>query len=103
MKGAYTSVLFRYVLNAYEYDDSEFQGPPRNLPRDEVFNLFGKLFRFTRRSRINIPILQRFVFSAENEIVEVLEEADFSDYGREKYNLSVPMLKVIYEIKPSKM
>ena len=102
MNGTYTYLLFRYVLNAYEYDDSEFQGPPRNLPRDEVFNLFGKLFRFTR-SHINIPILQRFVFSAENEIVEVLEEADFSDYGREKYNLSVPMLKVIYEIKPSKM
>merc|ERR1712241_1495191 len=62
---------FRYVLNAYEYDDSEFQGPPRNLPRDEVFNLF------------------------ENEIVEVLEEADFSEYGREKYNLGVTMLKII--------
>ena len=94
--------LFSYVLNAYEYDDSEFQGPPRNLPRDEVFNLFGKLSRL-KRHRINIPILQRFVFSAENEIVEVLEEADFSDYGREKYNLSVSMLKVIYEIKPAKM
>ena len=40
-----TSFLYlcRYVLNAYEYDDSVFQGPPRNLPRDEVFNLFGKL------------------------------------------------------------
>ena len=35
--------FLRYVLNAYEYDDSEFQGPPRNLPRDEVFNLFGEL------------------------------------------------------------
>ena len=34
--------LFRYVLNADEYDDSIFQGPPRNLPRDEVFNLFGE-------------------------------------------------------------
>ena len=56
-----------------------------------------------KRHHINIPILQRFVFSAENEIVEVLEEADFSDYGREKYNLSVSMLKVIYEIKPAKM
>ena len=32
----------RYVLNADEYDDSMFQGPPRNLPRDEVFNLFGE-------------------------------------------------------------
>ena len=38
--------IFSYVLNAYEYDDSEFQGPPRNLPRDEVFNLFGKFCRF---------------------------------------------------------
>ena len=93
---------FSYVLNAYEYDDSEFQGPPRNLPRDEVFNLFGKLSTL-KPFHINIPILQRFVFSAENEIVEVLEEADFSDYGREKYNLSVSMLKVIYEIKPAKM
>ena len=36
-------LICSYVLNAYEYDDSEFQGPPRNLPRDEVFNLFGKL------------------------------------------------------------
>ena len=35
--------FLRYVLNAYEYDDSEFQGPPRNLPRDEVFNLFGEI------------------------------------------------------------
>jgi len=41
--------------------------------------------------------------SAENEIVEVLEEADFSEYGREKFNLSIPMLKVIYEIKPAKL
>ena len=102
LKETFISVHFRYVLNAYEYDDSEFQGPPRNLPRDEVFNLFGKL-SILKPFHINIPILQRFVFSAENEIVEVLEEADFSDYGREKYNLSVPMLKVIYEIKPSKM
>ena len=30
--------------NADEYDDSMFQGPPRNLPRDEVFNLFGECF-----------------------------------------------------------
>ena len=36
------SFFSRYVLNAYEYDDTMFQGPPRNLPRDEVFNLFGK-------------------------------------------------------------
>ena len=36
----------------------------------------------------------------ENEIVEVLEEADFSEYGRAKFNLGVRMLKIIYEIKP---
>jgi len=70
---------FRYVLNAYEYDDSVFQGPPRNLPRDEVFNLF------------------------ESKIVEVLEEADFSDYGQKNYNMTVPMLKVIYSIRPSSL
>jgi len=35
------------------------------------------------------------------DAVEVLEEADFSEYGREKYNLSCAMLKVIYEIKPA--
>ena len=39
-------------------------------------------------------------FPTENEIVEVLEEADFSEYGREKFNLGVTMLKIIYEIKP---
>jgi len=56
-----------------------FQGPPRNLPRDEVFNLF------------------------ESKIVEVLEEADFSDYGQKNYNMTVPMLKVIYSIRPSSL
>jgi len=70
---------FRYVLNAYEYDDSVFQGPPRNLPRDEVFNLF------------------------ESKIVEVLEEADFSDYGQKNYNMTVPMLKVLYSVRPSSL
>ena len=45
-------LFYRYVLNAYEYDDSEFQGPPRNLPRDEVFNLFGK---FSKQIVKNAP------------------------------------------------
>jgi len=67
---------FRYVLNAYEYDDTLFQGPPRNLPRDEVFNLF-------------------------DGSVSILEEADFTDYGREKYNLETPMVKLIYKITPN--
>jgi len=68
---------FRYVLNAYEYDDSEFQGPPRNLPRDEVFNLF-----------------------ADFAEVDILEEADKSDENALKFNLEW-MVKVIYTIKPS--
>lgn len=42
--------------------------------------------------------------TTENEIVEVLEEADFSEYGRENYNMTGGMLKVIYEIKaPTQM
>ena len=39
----------------------------------------------------------------ENEIVEVLEEADFSDYAREKFSGwqgGGSVLKLIYEIKP---
>jgi len=68
---------FRYVLNAYEYDDSMFQGPPRNLPRDEVFNLF-----------------------ADFADVDILEESDKSDEGADKFNLEW-MVKVIYTIKPS--
>ena len=39
---------------------------------------------------------------SESEIVEVLEEADFTDYGREKYNFSGSMLKLIYDIRPAK-
>jgi hypothetical protein len=68
---------FRYVLNADEYDDSVFQGPPRNLPRDEVFNLF-----------------------AEFAEVDILEEADASEYGAERFNLDW-MVRVIYTIKPA--
>lgn len=75
----------------------------REIFRGTKFSTYLVSYADIKRHHINIPILQRFVFSAENEIVEVLEEADFSDYGREKYNLSVSMLKVIYEIKPAKM
>ena len=75
----------------------------REIFRGTTFSTYLVSYADIKRHHINIPILQRVVFSAENEIVEVLEEADFSDYGREKYSLSVPMLKVIYEIKPSKM
>ena len=31
-------------MNGFEYDESRFEGPPRNLPRDKVFKLFGKTF-----------------------------------------------------------
>jgi len=68
---------FRYVLNADEYDDSMFQGPPRNLPRDEVFNLF-----------------------ADFAEVDILEEEDVSDMGSERFNLEW-MVKVVYTIKPA--
>ena len=34
----------RYAVNGFEYDESRFEGPPRNLPRDKVFKLFGKTF-----------------------------------------------------------
>lgn len=68
---------FRYLLEAYEYDDSLFQGPPRNLPRDEVFNLF-----------------------ADFAEVDILEEPDESDKGSERFNLDW-MVKVVYAIKPS--
>eukprot|EP00088_Acartia_fossae_P043231 TRINITY_DN4551_c0_g1_i5.p1 TRINITY_DN4551_c0_g1~~TRINITY_DN4551_c0_g1_i5.p1 ORF type:complete len:450 (-),score=92.03 TRINITY_DN4551_c0_g1_i5:1172-2521(-) len=66
---------FRYILNGYEYDDNVFQGPPRHLPRDQVFNLF-------------------------NCKVSILEEADYSWYGQEKYNYQGPMIKVIYKLTP---
>jgi len=65
---------FRYVLDAYEYDDSLFQGPPRNLPRDEVFNLF-----------------------ADFADIDILEEVDSDG---ERFSLDW-MVKVVYVIKPS--
>ena len=63
-----------------------------------MFNLFGKILTFIIYTW---QLWAKNLSSVENEIVEVLEEADFTEYGREKYNLSVDMLKVIYEIKPS--
>ncbi len=33
---------FRYVLNGYEYPVGEFRGPPRNVPREQIFKLFQK-------------------------------------------------------------
>merc|ERR1711934_1328081 len=77
LMGRLVGKSFRYVLNDYEYDDSEFQGPPRNLPRDEVFNLF-----------------------ADIADVDILEEDDVSDHGAERFSLDW-MIKVVYTIKPS--
>jgi len=67
---------FRYILNAYEYDDTLFQGPPRNLPRDEVFNLFADFCE-----------------------VDILEEMD-KPTAADKFNLEW-MVKVMYTLKPS--
>jgi thiopurine S-methyltransferase len=67
---------FRYVLNAYEYDDTVFQGPPRHLPRDQVFNLFKDFCE-----------------------VDILEEVDVEGDGPARFNLEW-MVKVIYIIKP---
>lgn len=67
---------FRYVLESYEYDDSEFDGPPRNLPRDLVLTLFGDFAD-----------------------VDILDEVDDSTKA-DRFNLEW-MQKVIYSIKPN--
>ena len=33
---------FRIILNGYEYTTEVFKGPPRNVDREQVFQLFGK-------------------------------------------------------------
>jgi len=67
---------FRYVLNGYEYDDTIFQGPPRNLPRDEVLTLFKEFCD-----------------------VDILEEADADKASSDRFQLEW-MVKVIYKISP---
>ena len=80
------------MLNADEYDDSMFQGPPRNLPRDEVFNLFGECFVISLFFK-NISTLTTVV---DNEIVEVLEESHWSEgEGEESWKC------LVYQIRPS--
>ena len=80
------------MLNADEYDDSMFQGPPRNLPRDEVFNLFGEFFGILFKEKY-ISTLTTVV---DNEIVEVLEESHWSEgEGEESWKC------LVYQIRPS--
>lgn len=67
---------FRYILNAYEYDDTLFQGPPRHLPRDQVFNLFKEFCD-----------------------VDILEELDADEKSAARFNLEW-MVRVCYIIKP---
>jgi len=67
---------FRYLLETYEYEDTEFDGPPRNLPRDVVFNLF-----------------------ADFADVDILEEND-DPTKAEKFNVEW-MQKVTYFIRPN--
>ena len=79
-------------MNADEYDDSMFQGPPRNLPRDEVFNLFGEFFGILFKEKY-ISTLTTVV---DNEIVEVLEESHWSEgEGEESWKC------LVYQIRPS--
>ena len=85
-------LALRYVLNADEYDDSMFQGPPRNLPRDEVFNLFGEslVISLLKTSQPSRRLL------VDNEIVEVLEESHWSEgEGEESWKC------LVYQIRPS--
>ena len=86
-------LALRYVLNADEYDDSMFQGPPRNLPRDEVFNLFGECFGISSLEKHLNSTLTTVV---DNEIVEVLEESHWSEgEGEESWKC------LVYQIRPS--
>jgi len=40
----------------------------------------------------------------DNEIVEILEESDCSEVGREEFGVTseVPWLELVYQIKPAK-
>jgi thiopurine S-methyltransferase len=83
---AYTDLIFkllapkfRIILTGYEYDTDVYGGTPRNVDREEVYNLFGRQ-NPERPSRVSI-----------------VEEADFSEHGKQ-FNLKA-MTKLIYHIQ----
>merc|ERR1712018_685674 len=57
---------FRYILNAYEYQDEVFKGPPRACTREEVVRLFNG---HKRDNGLHTK-------------TEILSEEDYREYGR---------------------
>ena len=72
---------FRIILTGYEYDPGVYQGTPRNVKREEVYKLFG----------------QQHPENVRPSKVSIVEEADFSEHGKQ-FNLDV-MTKFIYLIE----
>ncbi len=45
------------------------------------------------------PVVFDFLYFLEGSVT-VMEEADFTEYGRENFGLSTDMLKVVFKILP---
>ena len=74
---------FRYILNVYEYEDAIFKGPPRACKKDEVLQLFNG-----------------HKFNGKETKATILSEEDFSQYGKDRWNIQDPnMKKFIYAIQ----
>ena len=42
---------FRYLLFAYDYDQTKYPGPPHSVPEKEVRSLYGEKLAFGRISK----------------------------------------------------
>ena len=67
---------FRYLISGYEYDQSEYPGPPRSVPRPELQEIFGHFAR-----------------------MEVLDVYDETEVGKKKFGLS-KLTRVVVLLTP---
>jgi len=94
---------FRYVLNGYEYNEEKFKGPPRSIPREQVYDLFSRTFAdgesFKRSDGVDDLLLRVSSFLDQTSSVTILEEGDFTESGRQRFNIEGTMTKFVYLIK----
>lgn len=63
-----------YLIDTMVYDQSQYPGPPRSVPVDEIESLFGKIVLALH----SVSFLINFTFSILGDVykIEVLEDVD---------------------------
>ena len=76
---------FRYLLFAYDYDQTKYPGPPHSVPEKEVRSLYGEKLAFGKISKPTYLFCLDFVDAFGQ--LESIEHIDESEKGKIRFGV----------------